>query len=479
MPDTCQTPPGGKCYGLVQDYVDPDTGRLQTERIYGCLPADEDGFLFQCGVGRPTNGKTIVCCDSGDMCNRNLQPEYTARKHSEPAAAESLWPYVGLATAITVVLGMALAIVVWVVRRRRRRTAGAEKDAERQATTDGHRSTTTSTAAATATAAAMASPSIGVDGAPMLVQRTIVKEIAFTRPIGRGRFGEVWLAQFRGERVAVKVFQADAERMCLREAEIYKSVMMRHENIQRFIGSDIDSNGRRILVTHYHELGTLHGLLAHANAPLTAHQLLELAFSLAAGLAHLHTEICGLSGKPAIAHGDINSRNVLVRRDMQCVIADFGMAVKYRSDCDQMQLAPSAQPSDWRYVAPECLNDTFVEEMFESYKMADMYAAGLVWWQMARCYATGDGQCEGYALPYADMLPAGGGAVTLDDVRRVVCSSDGERPTVPARWEESGDELLRMMRGIVVDCWKEKSSSRLTSMRVKKTLGKLRDNPVD
>jgi len=37
-----------------------------------------------------------------------------------------------------------------------------------------------------------------------------------------------------------------------------------------------------------------------------------MASSIATGLAHLHEEIVGTQGKPAIAHRDLKSKNILV-----------------------------------------------------------------------------------------------------------------------------------------------------------------------
>lgn len=63
------------------------------------------------------------------------------------------------------------------------------------------------------------------------VQRTIAKQIQTVRLIGKGRCGEVWLARWRGEKVAVKVFCTREEASWFRETEIYQTVLMRHDNI--------------------------------------------------------------------------------------------------------------------------------------------------------------------------------------------------------------------------------------------------------
>ena len=56
--------------------------------------------------------------------------------------------------------------------------------------------------------------------------------------IGKGRFGEVWRGRWRGGDVAVKIFSSREERSWFREAEIYQTIMLRHENILGFIAAD-------------------------------------------------------------------------------------------------------------------------------------------------------------------------------------------------------------------------------------------------
>lgn len=75
-------------------------------------------------------------------------------------------------------------------------------------------------------------------GLPLLVQRSIARQIQLVEIIGQGRFGEVWRGRWRGENVAVKIFSSREERSWFREAEIYQTVMLRHDNILGFIAAD-------------------------------------------------------------------------------------------------------------------------------------------------------------------------------------------------------------------------------------------------
>lgn len=516
--DTCQPRAGGKCFSMIGEYVDEVSGLLEQERIFGCMSPDDNGGMFQvslceivwndlayadhalslpshlqCKSNPDSSKNNIICCDNEDFCNRNLRPVLQTDTTTPSSAVSPLSigdgaaavPLFALLTSIIVCSGIFIIIIgaLYVIYRRRERTHSGAKHAAASPraclidTMMRGGSAGGSIAHNASHLADLVELSSGSgSGLPLLVQRTIVKEIEFTQQIGQGRYGKVYLAKFRGENVAAKVFHPAAEASWFREAEIYQSVMMRHENIMGFIAADIDGSGQRMLITHYHELGSLHDYLqAHV---LTPAKLFELAHSLAAGLAHLHTEIFGSSGKPAIAHGDINSKNVLVKKDGRCAIADFGLAVKYLSDLDDIQVAKNPRGPSVRYMAPECLSRQLVSDKFESYKAADMYAAGLVLWEMARCCATpakGTTKktvCEDYALPYHDVVPTAAMSLEprVEDMARVVVAG-GVRPPLAARWED--DEVLRQVRGIMVDCWKENPAARLTALRVKKTLSKL------
>lgn len=310
-------------------------------------------------------------------------------------------------------------------------------------------------------------------GLPLLVQRTIAKQIQKIKPVGKGRYGEVWLAKWRDERVAVKEFFTTEEASWFRETEIYQTVLMRHQNILGFIAADITGAAGRTsmyLITDYHELGSLHDYLqARVLNPQNMHRL---SYSLMAGLAHLHMEILSKPGKPAIAHRDIKTRNILVKRNGECAIADFGLAVKYNSELNEIHIAPNTRVGTRRYMAPEVLDETLDRMHFDSFKMADIYSVGLVLWEMSRrCVTTIPGTktatCDDYALPYFDTVPSD---PSFEDMYDIVCTK-GIRPQLSERWQD--EEILQVLSKIMVECWHPRPIARLTALRIKKTLFKI------
>lgn len=47
------------------------------------------------------------------------------------------------------------------------------------------------------------------------------------------------------------------------------------------------------------------------------------------------------SGKPGIAHRDLKSKNILVKKNLTCAIADLGLAVRHESVTDTIDIAPN------------------------------------------------------------------------------------------------------------------------------------------
>nr|XP_030707495.1 activin receptor type-1B isoform X2 [Globicephala melas] len=304
-------------------------------------------------------------------------------------------------------------------------------------------------------------------GLPLFVQRTVARTIVLQEIIGKGRFGEVWRGRWRGGDVAVKIFSSREERSWFREAEIYQTVMLRHENILGFIAADNKDNGtwtQLWLVSDYHEHGSLFDYLNRYT--VTIEGMIKLALSAASGLAHLHMEIVGTQGKPGIAHRDLKSKNILVKKNGMCAIADLGLAVRHDAVTDTIDIAPNQRVGTKRYMAPEVLDETINMKHFDSFKCADIYALGLVYWEIARRCNSG-GVHEEYQLPYYDLVPSD---PSIEEMRKVVCDQK-LRPNIPNWWQSY--EALRVMGKMMRECWYANGAARLTALRIKKTLSQL------
>lgn len=111
------------------------------------------------------------------------------------------------------------------------------------------------------------------------------------------------------------------------------------------------------VLNHYYPLGSLYDHL-HRLA-LSHHDMANILLSIANGLVHLHTEIFGTEGKPAIAHRDLKSKNILVRENGTCVIADFGLAVMHTQANGNIDLGTNPRVGTKRYMSPEILDQRY------------------------------------------------------------------------------------------------------------------------
>ncbi|MBZ3879007.1 Serine/threonine-protein kinase receptor R3 [Sciurus carolinensis] len=286
-----------------------------------------------------------------------------------------------------------------------------------------------------------------------------------------------------------------------------------------FIASDMTSRNSSTqlwLITHYHEHGSLYDFLQRQT--LEPQLALKLAVSAACGLAHLHVEIFGTQGKPAIAHRDLKSRNVLVKSNLQCCIADLGLAVMHSQGSDYLDIGNNPRVGTKRYMAPEVLDEQIRTDCFESYKWTDIWAFGLVLWEIARRTIV-NGIVEDYRPPFYDVVP---NDPSFEDMKKVVCV-DQQTPSIPNRlaadpyppqgivedyrppfydvvpndpsFEDmkkvvcvdqqtpsipnrlAADPVLSGLAQMMRECWYPTPSARLTALRIKKTLQKLSHDP--
>ncbi|XP_025409657.1 bone morphogenetic protein receptor type-1B isoform X1 [Sipha flava] len=467
---TCTTSRYSQCFSAVQEELNEDTGEYDRIVSYGCLAAGEQGFL-QCKGGNSLYGRGIQCC-STDMCNKDITPMYIPHTTTTvpPKVHINSVPYIAFMLSMITCLLVSVIIMCWVYLRYRRR----EKNRLHALPSTDSYISGNSNLLQTLIGHSSGSGS----GIPLLVQRTIAKQIRIERQIGEGRFGKVCLANWRGEHVAVKIFTTINDQSWLRETEIYQTVLLRHENILGFIAADLKvsaGGAQMMLITEYHKRGSLHDFLKE-NTIDTA-QLVIMARSIASGLAHLHEPINGTHGKPCIAHRDIKSRNILVKTDGECCIADFALAVRYDSRRNEIDIAPNSRVGTRRYMAPEVVNDTIDVTSFSAFKAADMYSTSLVFWELCRrsrqSWPVGGSpmlQADEYMLPYANLV---GSDPSVEDMRLVLMVQRA-RPDIPMRWK--CDNRLRVISELIQECWHQNPNVRLPALRVMKTLRKLEDS---
>ena len=198
--------------------------------------------------------------------------------------------------------------------------------------------------------------------------------------------------------------------------------MLRHDNILGFIAADNKDSGtwtQLWLITEYMENGSLFDYLSgHWLDPKLA---LKMAYSVATGLAHLHLEILGTQGKPAIAHRDLKSKNILVKSNFVCAIGDLGLAVRYDQATNLIDIPQNGKVGTKRYLAPgKCSTTPSTPRISSLSRRADVYALGLVLWEICqrqKTPLTASAAEEDFRLPYSDVV---GPDPSLEEMRKVV-----------------------------------------------------------
>ncbi|OIW21183.1 hypothetical protein TanjilG_30541 [Lupinus angustifolius] len=146
----------------------------------------------------------------------------------------------------------------------------------------------------------------------------------YSNLLGSGGFGAVYKGIFsNGTIVAVKVLLYGSSDKRIEEqfkAEVSTIGRTHHFNLVRLYGFCFERN-LRALIYEYMVNGSLDRYLFHQNKTLGFEKLHEIAVGTARGIAYLHEEC-----QQRIIHYDIKPGNILLDRNFNPKVADFGLA---------------------------------------------------------------------------------------------------------------------------------------------------------
>jgi len=215
------------------------------------------------------------------------------------------------------------------------------------------------------------------------------------RRLGSGGMAAVFCAYDRRleRRVAVKVlhqqWSRDADYLERFRREARAVAQLNHQNIVTVIDRG-EWQGRPFIVFEYIEGETLKQLVARSG-PLPSSRALELAIDIGRGLAFAH--------RHGVVHRDVKPQNVLLVRDGEAKVTDFGIARS--ADLDELTLAGAIIGTS-HYISPEQATGQAVDER------TDVYSLGAVLFELLTGIVPfdGDGFIEVAMRHVTDPVPS-------------------------------------------------------------------------
>jgi tRNA A-37 threonylcarbamoyl transferase component Bud32 len=204
--------------------------------------------------------------------------------------------------------------------------------------------------------------------------------------LGEGGMGNVYLAEhvINGEKAAIKSLLPQLVRHeSLRQrfkTEAETMSRLKHDNIVKLLGYIEDGDGAYIIM-EYVEGKDLSKYIKNETGPIPADQALPMMKQIlnAFAFAHQHDVI----------HRDIKPSNILLTKDGQIKIIDFGIA-KVTSEADRKLTKTGLQMGAAYYMSPEQVKGKTVD------KRTDIYSLGVTFFQMV----TGQSPYESLTTEY-------------------------------------------------------------------------------
>ncbi|XP_076960037.1 uncharacterized protein LOC143636284 [Bidens hawaiensis] len=194
------------------------------------------------------------------------------------------------------------------------------------------------------------------------------EDLVIGEQIGQGSCGTVYHALWYGSDVAVKVFSrqeySDDVILSFRQ-EVSLMKRLRHPNILLFMGA-VMSPQRLCIVTEFLPRGSLFRLLQRNTTRLNWRRRIHMAVDIARGMNYLHH--C----HPPIIHRDLKSSNLLVDKNWNVKVGDFGLSrIKHET-----YLTTKTGKGTPQWMAPEVLRNEQADEK------SDIYSFGVVLWEL-------------------------------------------------------------------------------------------------
>ncbi|XP_038706349.1 integrin-linked protein kinase 1-like [Tripterygium wilfordii] len=192
--------------------------------------------------------------------------------------------------------------------------------------------------------------------------------------IGKGSFGEILKAYWRGTPVAVKRIlpSLSDDRLVIQDFrhEVNLLVKLRHPNIVQFLGA-VTERKPLMLITEYLRGGDLHQYLKE-KAVLSPSTVINFALDIAKGMTYLHNE------PNVIIHRDLKPRNVLLVNSSadHLKVGDFGLSklIKVQNSHDVYKM--TGETGSYRYMAPE----VFKHRKYD--KKVDVFSFAMILYEM-------------------------------------------------------------------------------------------------
>ncbi|KAK6915472.1 hypothetical protein RJ641_020589 [Dillenia turbinata] len=187
--------------------------------------------------------------------------------------------------------------------------------------------------------------------------------------IGLGSYGEVYLADWNGIEVAVKKFlDQDFSGAALVEFKREVRIMsgLRHPNVVAFMGA-VTRPPNLSIITEYLPRGSLFRILHRTHFQIDEKRRIKMALDVAKGMNCLH------ASNPTIVHRDLKSPNLLVDKNWNVKVGDFGLSrLKHNTFLSSKSTAGTPE-----WMAPEVLRNE------PSNEKCDVYSFGVILWELA------------------------------------------------------------------------------------------------